>query len=353
LHTVTLIAGDGIGPEVTTAARDVVLASRAPVEFEEVPVGERAERSHGTPLPRAVFDSIDRTRVALKGPTNTPFGGDYKVHIERNDGAGKVARRTHPSLTIALRKELGLFVNVRPVKKYPGVASRFEHVDLLIFRENSEDLYTGIERMVDEGTAEAIKIISARGTERVARYALDTMQRLGRRRITIVHKANVLKMTDGLFLRTAQDTAKGRPGIAVDQRVVDSLCMELVMHPEEYDCLLLPNLYGDIVSDLAAGLVGGLGVAPGANIGPDYAMFEAVHGSAPDLAGQDVANPTALILSAVMMLRHIGEAPAADRIEGALGQVLREGRAVTRDLGGTAGTRAMTAAIIEKLQKAL
>ena len=349
MHTITLIAGDGIGPEVTGAARDIVLVSGAPVRFEEVPAGESAERSHGTPLPRAVFDSIDRTRVALKGPTHTPFGGDYKVHIERNDGGGKLARRTHPSLTIALRKELGLFVNVRPVKKYPGVTSRFEHVDLLIFRENSEDLYTGIERMVDEGTAEAIKIISARGTERVARYALDTMRRLGRRRITIVHKANVLKMTDGLFLKTAQDTAKGRPGIVVDQRVVDALCMELVMHPEEYDCLLLPNLYGDIVSDLAAGLVGGLGVAPGANIGPDYAMFEAVHGSAPDLAGQDVANPMGLILSAVMMLRHIGEPAAADRIEGALTQVLREGRTVTRDLGGAAGTRAMAEAVISKL----
>jgi isocitrate dehydrogenase (NAD+) len=349
VRTITLISGDGIGPEVTSAARDVVLASGAPVQFEEVPAGERAERSHGTPLPRAVFDSIDRTRIVLKGPTHTPFGGDYRVHIERNEG-GKVARRSHPSLTIALRKELGLFVNVRPVKKYPGVTSRFEHVDLLIFRENSEDLYTGIERMVDEGTAEAIKIISARGTERVARYALDTMQRLGRRRITIVHKANVLKMTDGLFLRTAQDTAKGRSGIVVDQRVVDALCMELVMHPEEYDCLLLPNLYGDIVSDLAAGLVGGLGVAPGANVGPECAMFEAVHGCAPDLAGQDAANPMALILSAVLMLRHIGEMAAADRIESALTQVLREGRALTRDLGGTAGTRAMTAAIIQKLK---
>jgi isocitrate dehydrogenase (NAD+) len=352
VRTITLISGDGIGPEVTAAARDVVLASGAPVQFEEVIAGERAGREHGTPLPRAVFDSIDRTRVALKGPTATPFGGDYRVQIERDDGAGKIARRTHPSLTIALRKELGLFVNVRPIRKYPGVASRFEHVDLIVFRENSEDLYTGIERMVDEGTAEAIKIISARGTERVARYALDTMERLGRRRITIVHKANVLKMTDGLFLKTAQETAKGRPGITVDQRVVDSLCMELVMHPEEYDCLLLPNLYGDIVSDLAAGLVGGLGVAPGANMGPEYAMFEAAHGSAPDLAGKDAANPMALILSAVMMLRHVGEAAAADRIEGALAQVLREGRTLTADLGGSAGTRAMTAAIVEKLQKA-
>jgi len=349
VRTVTLIPGDGIGPEVTAAAQAVVLASGAAVSFEEVIAGQRAEREHGTPLPKAVFDSIDRTRLALKGPTQTPFGGDYRVNIERADGP-RVAKRTHPSIAIALRKELGLFVNVRPVKKYPGVASRFEHVDLVIFRENSEDLYTGIERMVDEGTAEAIKIISARGTERVTRYALDSMQRLGRRRITIVHKANVLKMTDGLFLRTAQEVAKDRPGITVDQRVVDALCMELVMRPEDYDCLLLPNLYGDIVSDLAAGLIGGLGVAPGANFGPEHAMFEAVHGSAPGIAGQDAANPMAMILSAVMLLRHIGEAGAADRIEGALAQVLREGRAITSDLGGSAGTRAMTAAIVEKLK---
>jgi isocitrate dehydrogenase (NAD+) len=349
VRTVTLIPGDGIGPEVTAAAQAVVLASGAAVSFEEVVAGQRAEREHGTPLPKAVFDSIDRTKLALKGPTQTPFGGDYRVNIERADGP-RVAKRTHPSIAIALRKELGLFVNVRPVKKYPGVASRFEHVDLIVFRENSEDLYTGIERMVDEGTAEAIKIISARGTERVTRYALDSMQRLGRRRITIVHKANVLKMTDGLFLRTAQEVAKDRPGITVDQRVVDALCMELVMRPEEYDCLLLPNLYGDIVSDLAAGLIGGLGVAPGANFGPEHAMFEAVHGSAPGIAGQDAANPMAMILSAVMLLRHIGEAGAADRIEGALAQVLREGRAITSDLGGSAGTRAMTAAIVEKLK---
>jgi isocitrate dehydrogenase (NAD+) len=268
MRAITLIPGDGIGPEVTAAARAVVLASGAQVAFEEVIAGERAEREHGTPLPRAVFDSIDRTRLVLKGPTQTPFGGDYSVHIERADAGGKVAKRIHPSIPIALRKELGLFVNVRPVKKYPGVASRFEHVDLMIFRENSEDLYTGIERMIDEGTAEAIKIISARGTERVARYALDAMQRLGRRRLTIVHKANVLKMTDGLFLKTAQDTAKGRPGITVDQRVVDALCMELVMHPEEYDSLLLPNLYGDIVSDLAAGLVGGWASRPAPTSGP-------------------------------------------------------------------------------------
>ncbi|MBI3041377.1 MAG: isocitrate/isopropylmalate dehydrogenase family protein [Betaproteobacteria bacterium] len=343
MRAIALIPGDGIGPEVTRAARDVVAASGAAVRFEEVVAGLRAEREFGTPLPGAVFEAIARTKLALKGPTQTPFGGAYRVNVERGGG-----RRDYPSITIALRKELDLFVNVRPVKNYPGVASRFERVDLVIFRENSEDLYLGRERMVDEGTAEAVKIITARATARATRFALDYMRREGRRRLTIGHKANVLKMTDGLFLKTAQDIARDS-GFAVDQRVVDALCMELVMRPEAFDCLLLPNLYGDIISDLGAGLVGGLGVAPGANIGTECAMFEAVHGSAPDIAGKDIANPMAAILSAGMLLRYIGDASAADRIETALTAVLREQRAVTRDLGGTAGTRAMTDAIIEKL----
>jgi isocitrate dehydrogenase (NAD+) len=350
VRTITLIAGDGIGPEVSAAARAVVVASGADVRFEDVIAGKRAERECGTPLPSAVFDSIRRSGLALKGPTQTPFGGDYRVSVERPDAAGKPAKRSHPSISIALRQELGLFVNVRPVKNYPGVVSRFEGVDLLIFRENSEDLYTGIERMVDEGTAEAVKVITVGATERVTRFALDYMQRLHRRRVTIGHKANVLKMTDGLFLRTAQEVAGNYPEVTVDQRVVDALCMELVMVPEAFDCLLLPNLYGDIVSDLAAGLVGGLGVAPGANIGPACAVFEAVHGTAPDIAGQDIANPMATILSAVMLLRYIGEAAAADRIESALVKVLREGRTLTRDLGGTAGTRAMAEAIVQQLK---
>lgn len=349
MHRVTLIPGDGIGPEVTRAAREVVLASGAPVEFQEVLAGQRAEREFGTPLPAAVFDSIAATHLALKGPTQTPFGGTYRVQIERKDATGAVEKRSHPSIAIALRKELGLFVNVRPIKKYPGVASRFEHVDLLIFRENSEDLYVGAERMLDEGTAEAIKIISLRASERVARFALDYMRKLGRHKLTIVHKANVMKMTDGLFLKTAQETAKEYPDILVNQRVIDALCMELVMKPETFDGLLLPNLYGDIVSDLAAGLAGGLGVAPGGNIGTDCAMFEAVHGTAPDIAGKDIANPMAMILSAVMLLRYVNETAAADRIESALTQVLQEKHNVTRDLGGEAGTQRMTAAIIEKL----
>lgn len=350
MHQITLIPGDGIGPEVTRAASEIVLASGAAVSFEEVTAGLRAEREAGTPLPLAVFDSIATTKLALKGPTQTPFGGSYRIHTERRDSAGGIEKRSYPSITIALRKELGLFVSVRPIKNYPGVASRYDKVDLVIFRENSEDFYVGMERMIDEGTAEAIKIISLRASERVARFAFDYLRKLGRRKLTIGHKANVMKMTDGLFLKTAQDVAKKYPEIEVDQRVVDALCMELVMKPEQFDGLLLTNLYGDIVSDLAAGLVGGLGVAPGANIGPDCAMFEAVHGSAPDIAGKDIANPMAMILSAVMLLRYIDEAAAADRIDNALVQVLREKRHVTRDLGGDAGTRAMTEAIVEKLK---
>jgi isocitrate dehydrogenase (NAD+) len=349
VHRVTLIPGDGIGPEVTSATQDIVLAAGAPVQFEEVAAGQRAERECGTPLPAAVFESVARTRVALKGPTQTPFSGGYRIHIDRTAADGSGHARTYPSITVALRNELGLFVNVRPIKNYLGVPSRFEGVDLIVFRENSEDLYVGRERMLDEGTAEAIKIISRGASERVARFALDYLRRLGRRKMTIVHKANVMRLTDGLFLKSAQDAAREYTDIAVDQRVVDALCMELVMRPEEFDGLLLPNLYGDIVSDLAAGLVGGLGLAPGANFGPACAMFEAVHGTAPDIAGKDLANPMATILSAVMMLRYLEEPGAADRVEGALAAVLREKRRVTRDLGGNAGTRDMAAAIIGEL----
>lgn len=349
MQRVTWIPGDGIGPEVTGAACDIVRASGAAVEFEEVAAGLKEIERSGTPLPSAVFDSIARNKVVLKGPTATPFGGDFRVRVERKNEQGALEQRSHPSITIALRKELGLYVNVRPIRNYPSVQSRYHDVDIIIFRENSEDLYTGMERMVDEGTAEAIKIISFRATERVAKFALNYLRRLKRKKLTIVHKANVMKMTDGLFLKTAQETGKAYEDITIDQRVVDALCMELVMKPDTFDGLLLPNLYGDIVSDLAAGLVGGLGVAPGANFGPDCAMFEAVHGSAPDIAGQDIANPMAAILSAVMMLRYIGQPQPADRIEKALTGVLAEKRDVTRDLGGEAGTRRMTQAVIAKL----
>jgi isocitrate dehydrogenase (NAD+) len=350
LHTITVIPGDGIGPEVVGAACVILQAAGAPLRYEEVRSGQRAERDLGNPLPVEVFDSIARNGIALKGPTQTPFGGNYRVNVEQKMPDGRVEPRSYPSITVALRKALGLFVNVRPIKHYAGVPSRYEGVDLLIFRENSEDLYAGLERMVDGDTAEAIKIISRPASERVARFAYDYCAKTGRKRLTIVHKANVMKLTDGLFLKTAEEIGRQHPDIATDQRVIDALCMELVVRPESFDALLLPNLYGDIVSDLAAGLVGGLGVAPGANFGPECAMFEAVHGSAPDIAGRDIANPMAMILSAVMMLRYLGQSGVADRIETALAMVLREKRAVTRDLGGNAGTKQMTAAIVEKLK---
>ena len=341
MHRVTLIPGDGIGPEVTQSARDVVDASGVAITWEVVEAGMRVGNADGNPLPSAVFESIARNKIAVKGPTQTPFGDASPV---------QVGDRIYPSVAIALRKELKLFVNVRPARNYPGIKSRFENVDIMIFRENSEDLYIGRERMIDADTAEAIKIITRGASERVTRFAFDYMQRTGRKKLTAVHKSNVLKLTDGLFLRSAEKVAKEYPAFEFDARVIDALSMELVIKPETFDCLVLPNLYGDIISDLAAGLVGGLGVAPGANIGTDCAMFEAVHGSAPDIAGKDMANPMALILSVVMMLRYLGEANAADRIDAALTDVLREGKQVTRDLGGTAGTRGMTRAIIDRIK---
>jgi isocitrate dehydrogenase (NAD+) len=349
VHRVTLIPGNGIGPEVTSAARAVLEASGAALEFEVVEIDHQPDTSGGMALPAAVLDSVQRTRLLLKGPTYTPFGGEFRVRVrrERPDGNGE---RSYPSLAITLRKELGLYVNLRPIKSYPNVPSRYDNVDLVIFRENSEDLYIGDERMVDADTAEGIKRITRGATERVARFAYDYMKRAGRRKITIGHKANVMKMTDGLWLSAAQAVGRGYPGIETDARVIDALCMELVVKPERFDGLLLTNLYGDIVSDLCAGLVGGLGVAPGANIGSDTAMFEAVHGTAPDIAGKDLANPMAMILSGVLMLRYIGEAEAADRVDAALSVVLAEKKAITRDLGGAAGTKAFAQAIVQKLK---
>jgi len=342
MQRITLIPGDGIGPEVTQAAREVVSAADAGTEWEVVEAGMRAGERQGTPLPQSVIDAVRRNRVALKGPTQTPFGDPYPV---------RVADRVYPSVAIALRKELGFYAAVRPVKNYAGVASRYQNVDFVIYRENSEDLYLGIERMVDADTAEAVKRTTRGACERMARFAFENQRKLGRKRLTVAHKSNVLKLTDGMFLKVAQEVARDYPDIALDSRVIDALCMELVIKPESFDALLLQNLYGDIVSDLGAGLVGGLGIAPGSNIGPDCAMFEAVHGSAPDIAGKDVANPLSMILSAQMMLRHLGRADAADRVERAVSAVLRERKHVTRDLGGNAGTRRMTGAILEKIVK--
>ena len=341
MQRITLIPGDGIGPEVTQSARDIVTAAVADVTWEIAEAGMRAGEKTGRPLPESVIDSIRKNKFALKGPTQTPFGDPYPVYV---------GDRVYPSVAIALRKELGFYAAVRPIKNYPGVKSRYENVDFIIFRENSEDLYMGIERMVDADTAEAVKRITRGASERIARFAFDYLRKLGRKRLTVVHKANVLKMTDGLFLKVAQDVARDYPDMELDSRVIDALCMELVIKPESFDGLLLQNLYGDIVSDLGAGLVGGLGVAPGANIAPDCAMFEAVHGSAPDIAGKDIANPMSMILSALMLLRYIGENTAADRIDRAMLAVLGARQHVTGDLGGTAGTREMTQAIIAQLK---
>jgi isocitrate dehydrogenase (NAD+) len=349
MTTITLIAGDGIGPEVTAAARAVVDASGVGIVWEEAPAGMEVGKASGNPLPESVFQSLERNRVALKGPTQTPFGEPYRVWRDIQGPAGRLESHIYPSVTIALRREFELFANVRPIKNYPNAGGRYQGVDVVLFRENTEDLYLGLERMVDPDTAEAVKRITRAGCLRIARFAADYMQRTGRKRVTIGHKSNVLKLTDGMFLQVCQETCAASNTLEVDSRVIDALCMELVVKPETFDCLLLPNLYGDIVSDLAAGLVGGLGIAPGANIGARHAMFEAVHGSAPDIAGRDIANPMSMILSAVMMLRYLGEGESAGRIERALAAVLAAGKTLTRDLGGSAGTRAMTAAIVERL----
>jgi len=330
-HRVTLIPGDGVGPELAEATTRVLEAGDVGLEWERVEAGAAVIDRYGTPLPESVIESIRANRVALKGPLTTPIGSGFR------------------SVNVALRKALDLYANLRPARSMVGVPAKWLDVDLVIVRENTEDLYTGIERMVGNDAAEATKIITRSASERIARFAFDYAVAHGRRKVTAVHKANILKLTDGLFLESCRRVAEGYPGIEFDERIVDNLCMQLVQKPQAYDVLVLPNLYGDIVSDLAAGLVGGLGVAPGANIGADAAVFEPVHGSVPKYAGLDRADPTAMILSGVLMLRHLGEAEAADRVEAAVRQVIAEGRAVTPDLGGTVGTQAMADAIVEAI----
>ncbi len=327
-HKVTLIPGDGIGPEVALAARRVVDASGAGIEWHVVEAGESQMAEFGTPLPQRVLDSVRADGVALKGPITTPVGCGFR------------------SVNVALRKEFGLYANVRPARSFPGVASRYENVDLVVVRENTEDLYAGIEHMIGSDAAESIKLITRAGSERIARYAFDYAVRNGRRKVTCVHKANIMKCTDGLFLEVCRGVAAEYPQIEFEDRIVYACCMQLVQHPETFDVLVLPNLYGDIVSDLCAGLVGGLGLAPSANIGGQAAIFEAVHGSAPRHAGKNDANPTALILSAVMMLRHLGESAAADRIGSSVLALLAGGSSVTADLGGSLGTSEFADAVI-------
>ncbi len=331
LHHVTLIPGDGSGPEVIAAAKRVVEATSVPIEWDEMEAGAAMIEKYGTPLPDRVLDSIRRTGVALKGPITTPVGTGFR------------------SVNVALRKTFDLYANVRPAKTLPGLAGRFENVDLVIVRENTEDLYAGIEHMVGEDAAESIKLITRKGCERIVRYAFEYAVREGRKKVTAVHKANIMKCTDGLFLDVARQIAKEYPQIAFGDSIVDAMCMRLVMHPEDYDVLVCPNLYGDIVSDLCAGLVGGLGLTPSANIGEAGAIFEPIHGSAPDIAGQHKINPTAAILSASLMLAHLGEAEAAASITHAVTTVIAAGKMLTQDMGGNASTEEFADAVIAAL----
>lgn len=331
MYNVTLIPGDGIGPEVASAARRVLDATGVPFAWHTVEAGASQVEKYGTPLPQAVLDAVRSDGVALKGPVTTPLGTGFR------------------SVNVALRRAFDLYANIRPARNFPGVFSRYQNVDLVVVRENTEDLYAGIERMPDPDTAESIKRFTRAGCTRILRYAFEYAVRNGRRKVTAVHKANIMKATDGMFLSIARETAKSYPQIEFEEKIVDAMCMNLVQAPENFDVLVLPNLYGDIVSDLCAGLVGGLGLAPSANIGAKEAIFEAVHGSAPDIAGKDLANPTALILSGAMMLRHLGEPEAARAVEEAVTAVLAEGRRLTADLGGTTGTAAYADAVIAKL----
>jgi isocitrate dehydrogenase (NAD+) len=331
-HRVTLIPGDGIGPELAEATRRVLDATGIAFEWEVQEAGEATIASEGTPLPERVLESIRRNRIALKGPITTPVGSGFR------------------SVNVGLRQALNLYANLRPARSMAGVPSRYDDVDLVIVRENTEDLYAGIEHMVGRDAAESIKIITRAASERIARFAFEYAVANGRRKVTAVHKANIMKLSDGLFLEACTTVAADYTGrVEFEDRIVDNMCMQLVQKPDLYDVLVLPNLYGDIVSDLAAGLVGGLGVAPGANIGEDGAVFEPVHGSAPKYAGQNKANPTALILSGALMLRHLGYAEVGERVERAVRDVIAEGRTVTSDLGGTAGTSQFADAVIERL----
>jgi isocitrate dehydrogenase (NAD+) len=330
--TVTLIPGDGIGPEVSDAAVRVLDAACADLQWERHVAGAEALEKYGNPLPPEVLESIRRNCVALKGPITTQVGKGFK------------------SINVQLRQELDLYANLRPSRSLPSIPSRFEGVDIVVVRENTEDLYSGLEHTVVPGVVESLKIITEKASLRIARFAFDYARRHGRKRVTAVHKANIMKLSDGLFLDCFRRVAKEYPDIQADDKIVDNMCMQLVIRPEDWDVLLLENLYGDIVSDLCAGLVGGLGVVPGANIGYDVAIFEAVHGSAPDIAGKDVANPLALIRSGVMMLYHLHKDEAAERVRAALRHVIVKQGVKTRDLGGEASTTEFTDAIVRAIE---
>lgn len=336
---VVLIAGDGIGPEVTAAACEVMQAAGAPIHWLPMPAGVGAIESHGDVLPSVTLDALRRVKVGLKGPIGTPIGGGFR------------------SVNVTLRKALDLYAAVRPVRSLPGVKTRYENVDMVIFRENTEGLYTGIENEVAPGVVTSMKVATEKACTRIAEAAFAYCVHRGRKKVSVFHKANIMKLTDGLFLRCARAVREGcYPQIAYEEVIIDNACMQLVKDPTRFDVLLMENLYGDLVSDLCAGLVGGLGVVPGANIGADCAVFEAVHGSAPDIAGKGVANPLACLMSGVMLLNHLAETrenaacrTAAQRIKAAYDKVLAAGKIRTRDLGGTASTQEFTAAIVAAL----
>lgn len=332
-HTITLIPGDGIGPEIVAATVRTIEATGVDIEWETHIIGAQALEKYGTTIPDKTIESVKKNKVALKGPLATPIGKGFT------------------SVNVGLRKALDLYANVRPIKALPNVPCRYPELDLVIVRENTEDLYAGLEHVVVPGVVESIKIITEKASTRIAKYAFEHAKANGRKKVTAMHKANIMKLSDGLFLECFYNVSKGFPDIPADDKIIDNACMQLVMRPEQFDVMVLENLYGDIVSDLCAGLIGGLGLAPGANIGEQGAVFEAVHGSAPDIAGQGIANPTAIMMSGIMMLRHLGEMDAAKRMEDALMEVFAQGNIRTKDLGGTAKTADFASAIIQKLKK--
>lgn len=327
-HKVTLIPGDGIGPEVTQAVVRILEATGVHFEWERFAAGAEAFEIFGEYIPTALYESIERNKVALKGPVTTPVGGGFK------------------SINVTLRKKFDLFANFRPIHNLPGMETKWPGVDLIIVRENTEGEYVGLEHEVIPGVVESIKVITEKGSTRIAKFAFDYARKHGRKKIHSIHKANIMKLSDGLFLRCARKVAEGYPDVLYGEHIIDNTCMQLVMNPYQYDTLLLENLYGDIVSDLCAGLVGGLGLVPGANLGHECAIFEAVHGSAPDIAGQDIANPTALLQSAILMLHHLNEEAAANKVQKALEKVYAERKTLTRDVGGHAGTSEFADAVL-------
>jgi isocitrate dehydrogenase (NAD+) len=332
-HKITLIPGDGIGPEVTKPTLAIIKAAGVQVEWEIYLAGAEALRKHGTTIPKQLIDSFEKNRVALKGPVTTPVGEGF------------------PSVNVELRQSFNLYANLRPIKNLPGVQARYQGIDLVVVRENTEGLYSGIEHEVIPGVVESLKIITEKASTRIAKFAFEYARRHGRKKVAAVHKANIMKLSDGLFLECARKVSLQHKAIGFSDVIVDNACLQLVIDPWKFDILLMENLYGDIVSDLAAGLVGGLGVVPGANLGDKHALFETVHGSAPDIKGKNIANPTAMIQAAVLMLDHISEKPAAKRISAALEKILIEGAIRTPDLGGKATTKKFADAIIREIEK--